>query len=114
MRQLPIDRLVIWVDPLDGTNNYVVGDVIGVTALIGIALDGKPVYGVIHHPFVPERPTYYGGPGMTLHRTVDAFSSQGGHADILPAKTPETVLSTKYHAQPFIQNFMDRLPLTAV
>jgi 3'(2'), 5'-bisphosphate nucleotidase len=48
---LETDKLVIWVDPLDGTMNFVTGDLMGVTTLIGVAYEGRPIFGVIHYPF---------------------------------------------------------------
>ncbi|ODN02330.1 3'(2'),5'-bisphosphate nucleotidase 1 [Orchesella cincta] len=45
------DNIVIWVDPLDGTQEFTKGLVGHVTTLIGIAFDGRPVGGVIHQPF---------------------------------------------------------------
>lgn len=48
-------RQIVYVDPLDGTKEFASGAVDGVTTLIGIALDGHPVAGVIHQPFyVPD------------------------------------------------------------
>ena len=46
--------VTIWVDPLDGTREFVEGPEFwsGVTVLIGIAVKGVPVAGVIHQPFV--------------------------------------------------------------
>uniref|UniRef100_A0A0G4IAH1 3'(2'),5'-bisphosphate nucleotidase 1 n=1 Tax=Chromera velia CCMP2878 TaxID=1169474 RepID=A0A0G4IAH1_9ALVE len=44
-------RLSCWVDPLDGTAEFVRGDLQSVTTLIGVALDGVPVAGVIAKPF---------------------------------------------------------------
>ena len=44
----------VWVDPLDGTREYVEGPEhwSGVTVLIGVSVKGVPVAGVIHQPFV--------------------------------------------------------------
>lgn len=43
--------VIVWVDPLDGTQEYTEGFVEHVTVLIGIAVKGEPVAGVIHRPF---------------------------------------------------------------
>ena len=87
------------------------GDVIGVTALIGVCIDSKSIFGIIHHPFDEEKPSYYGGPGIILHKTLDPFTSGGGPVEILPPKEEPTVLSTKYHDNPTITNYIDRLPM---
>lgn len=46
--------VTVWVDPLDGTREFVEGPEFwsGVTVLIGVAVKGVPVAGVIHQPFV--------------------------------------------------------------
>lgn len=45
------ERIVVWVDPLDGTSEYTQGFLDHVTVLIGISVDGKAVAGVISQPF---------------------------------------------------------------
>ena len=44
-------KLVVWVDPIDGTKCYTVGDKDGVTCLIGISLGDTPIAGIINKPF---------------------------------------------------------------
>ena len=48
-------QVVVWVDPLDGTAEYTQGFVEHVTVLIGIAVDGAAVAGVVHQPFFQRR-----------------------------------------------------------
>ena len=45
------EEIVIWVDPLDGTSDYTQGFLNYVTVLIGIAVNGKAIAGVIHQPY---------------------------------------------------------------
>lgn len=45
------EDIVVWVDPLDGTAEFTQGLLDQVTILIGIAVDGKAVSGVIHQPY---------------------------------------------------------------
>ncbi|XP_060081634.1 3'(2'),5'-bisphosphate nucleotidase 1-like isoform X1 [Ylistrum balloti] len=45
------DQIVIWVDPLDGTAEYTQGFLDHVTVLIGVAVNGHAVGGVINQPF---------------------------------------------------------------
>lgn len=45
------EEIVIWVDPLDGTSDYTQGFLDYVTVLIGIAVNGKAIAGVIHQPY---------------------------------------------------------------
>ena len=41
-----------WVDPLDGTKDFVRGDLEHVTTMIGITVNEKPHVGIISQPFV--------------------------------------------------------------
>lgn len=45
------EDISIWVDPLDGTTEFVKGFLEHVTVLIGISVGGKSIAGVIHQPF---------------------------------------------------------------
>ncbi|XP_019756459.1 3'(2'),5'-bisphosphate nucleotidase 1 [Dendroctonus ponderosae] len=45
------EDIVVWVDPLDGTLEYTQGFLDSVTVLIGLAVNGKAVGGVIHQPY---------------------------------------------------------------
>uniref|UniRef100_A0A293M915 3'(2'),5'-bisphosphate nucleotidase 1 n=1 Tax=Ornithodoros erraticus TaxID=265619 RepID=A0A293M915_ORNER len=45
------EDIVVWVDPLDGTNEYTQGFLDHVTILVGVAVGGKAVGGVIHQPY---------------------------------------------------------------
>lgn len=60
LRSVPADQMVsaqditVWIDPLDGTQEYMEGHYEYVTTMVGIAVGGVPVAGVIHQPF-PER-----------------------------------------------------------
>jgi 3'(2'), 5'-bisphosphate nucleotidase len=43
--------LVVWVDPLDGTSEYVHGFLEHVTVLIGISFRESAIGGIIHQPY---------------------------------------------------------------
>ena len=60
------DRASIWIDPLDGTSEFVQGHLSSVTVLIGLTIDGIPKAGVVHHPFKSDIDN---GEGMTLFAT---------------------------------------------
>ena len=47
-------KLVIWVDPLDGTREFTQGQLEGVTVLIGVATQGNAIGGIIHQPFYTD------------------------------------------------------------
>jgi inositol monophosphatase 3 len=48
------DRLTIWIDPLDATDEYIAGNYQYVTIMAGLAVDGKCFGGIIHKPFTNE------------------------------------------------------------
>lgn len=42
---------VVWIDPLDGTNDFVKGNLSAVTVLIGLSIKDKSRLGIVHNPF---------------------------------------------------------------
>ena len=51
LNKIETDRICIFVDPLDGTGEFVAKRYEAVQTLIGIAIDGRPIAGVIGIPF---------------------------------------------------------------
>mmetsp|Transcript_12929 Transcript_12929/g.30503 ORF Transcript_12929/g.30503 Transcript_12929/m.30503 type:complete len:591 (-) Transcript_12929:769-2541(-) len=49
--EIPLEELVIFVDPIDGTREFVEGRLENVACLIGIAKNSRPIVGVIGVPF---------------------------------------------------------------
>ncbi|CAK95123.1 unnamed protein product (macronuclear) [Paramecium tetraurelia] len=50
--QYEIDDLCVWVDPLDGTLDFVKGDYENVTTLIGVSYKKQALMGIISQPFI--------------------------------------------------------------
>ena len=48
------DDAVVWIDPLDGTSDFVKGNLPAVTVLIGLAIKGYSRAGIVHNPFSEE------------------------------------------------------------
>lgn len=57
---------VVWIDPLDGTRDFTLGNLSAVTVLIGLAVKGVPKIGVVHHPFTTNEQL---SPGLTFFAT---------------------------------------------
>jgi inositol monophosphatase 3 len=49
--RVPAENVTIWVDPLDATREYTEGLYQYVTNMIGIAVNGRPVIGILNAPF---------------------------------------------------------------
>ena len=43
--------MIVWANPMDGSASFVAGETEGITSMLGISIAGRPVFGVIHHPF---------------------------------------------------------------
>ena len=46
-----IKDAVVWIDPLDGTSDFVKGNLPAVTVLIGLSINGSSRIGIVHSPF---------------------------------------------------------------
>jgi 3'-phosphoadenosine 5'-phosphosulfate (PAPS) 3'-phosphatase len=70
--ELPFDTFdtreaVVWIDPLDGTSDFVKGNLPAVTVLIGLSLNGYSRLGIVHSPFNDENPDL----GKTIFATLE-------------------------------------------
>lgn len=100
------DDIVVWVDPLDGTFEFTEGDLEHVTVMIGIAVKGQALGGVIHHPFFEVE-----GRLSKASRTIWGLKGVGyGGCEI---KTPPDdkliVAVTKSHSDPLLEAALKKL-----
>lgn len=62
------EKATVWIDPLDGTKDFTMGNLSAVTVLIGLAIDGVPKIGVVHNPFKTNEND---GKGYTMYGTQE-------------------------------------------
>jgi 3'(2'), 5'-bisphosphate nucleotidase len=69
----------LWIDPLDGTKEFVLGNLTNVSVLIGIAVCNRPVAGVILQPFVGGGDVTYGAIGVGVFHNGDKIEAGLNH-----------------------------------
>ena len=82
-------NLLVWIDPLDATQEYTENLVQYVTTMICIVVKGKPVAGIIHKPFLRE--TFWAWVG---HGSSDNLKVQPERESAL--KTPRVIVSRSH------------------
>eukprot|EP01134_Creolimax_fragrantissima_P003459 CFRG3459T1 len=61
LKDIKLDEVVVWIDPLDGTKEFTQGVLSAVTVLVGIAVNGNAIAGVVHQPFYKQIENTYQG-----------------------------------------------------
>lgn len=49
------EELTFWIDPLDGSSGLTEGHTEHLTVIIGVALNKRPLLGIVHKPFYQEQ-----------------------------------------------------------
>lgn len=105
-QQLSLVDTCLWIDPLDGTIEFVRNNVHNVTVLIGICVRDRPVAGIIHQPFVggEDGIVTYGAVGVGVFGDREpAFSSA-------PPSSLRLAMEPKDVTDPRVQAAVSRLP----
>jgi len=103
----------VWVDPLDGTQEFVDGNFERVTVLIGIAVRGKPLAGAILQPFVstdsiaPGR-LLWGAVGLGVWDGDQRGAAFASRLSPVQCEGP-VVATTRSHPSAVVQQAADRL-----
>lgn len=116
-RDVPEEKITIWVDPLDGTSEFSQSLKPGseelrehVTVLIGFAVGSQPVAGIIHQPFYHRNPNCE--PGRTIWG-IDGLGAFG--ADFKPPPEGERIITTtRSHSSPEVENTINAMNPTTV
>lgn len=89
---------VVWVDPLDGTSDFVAGNLPAVTVLIGVSIKGHSRIGIIHNPFSDEDQSK----GRTVFGTVEhgafrLYCDENMGEEELAKRVPEYIEPFDHH-----------------
>ncbi len=108
-KTIEVGKLNVWVDPLDGTKEFTLGNVQCVTSLLGITVDQVPTYGIIHKPFMDDdlerATTYFGGKGVgALVFREGSFSPLGLFKD--GSRKEFCMLTSKSHYSAAMEHVM--------
>lgn len=105
LKNIAESDLVVWVDPLDGTSEYVHGFLEHVTVLIGISFRESAIGGIIHQPY------FKCATSGKLGRTIWGVKELGT-GGFVSKKAPENkfiITTTRSHSNALVQTTLDAI-----
>jgi len=107
-KDVAMEDLTVWVDPLDGTKEYTQGLLDHVTVLIGIAVGKESVAGVIHQPYWNYKSA---DPNAVVGRTFYGLIGSGvyGLSPVPPPADQRIVTTTRSHGTGLVQQALEVL-----
>lgn len=111
LKAVPLADIVVWVDPVDGTKEYTQGFLDHVTVLIGVAVNGESIGGVIHQPYYN-----YKVPEATMGRTMWGVVGLGCFG-FVHKELPEAeriITTTRSHGTKAVQETIDAMCPTEI
>jgi len=105
------ENIVVWVDPLDGTAEFTEGLLDHVTILIGIAVNGKAIGGVINQPFFN-----YQHKNKEVGRTIWGVVGLGafGWERLQPPKDRRILITTRSHSNALVNRCLENMAPTHI
>jgi len=100
------DAEFVWVlDPIDGTKSFISGMPAWGT-LIALTRSGRPVFGMVHQPFIGER---FSGDGLAA-----AYRGPAGNRALMVRPCPTLADAVLYTTSPRLMNAADRATFAKV
>lgn len=105
LKNIDESDLVVWVDPLDGTSEYVHGFLEHVTILIGISFREHAIGGVIHQPYFKCATS--GKLGRTIWGVKELGT--GGYQSKKAPENKFIITTTRSHSNALVQTTLDAI-----
>merc|ERR1712183_1255215 len=116
LKDVTEDKIVLWVDPLDGTAEFTEGLLDHVTVLIGIAVDGKAVAGTISQPFYNYEKNEQLKASKGETRTIWGMIGLGAYGwnRVEPPAGRRILITSRSHSNPLVTACVEALSPTHV